>query len=37
MLICCSKNQSFLPQDVETHTSYQHHNFHTIGISALKL
>jgi hypothetical protein len=23
-------------RDVETHTSYQHHNFHTTGVNALK-
>jgi hypothetical protein len=24
-------------RDIETHTSYQHHNFHTTGLNALKL
>jgi hypothetical protein len=26
----------FLQGDIETHTSYQHHNFHTTGVNALK-
>jgi len=27
---------SFLQQDIETHNSYQHNNFHTTGVNALK-
>jgi hypothetical protein len=38
MLIHYSKktDHSFLWRDVETHTSYERHNFHTTGINALK-
>jgi len=36
-LIRCSKFRSLiLRRDVETHTSYQRHNFHTTNTDALK-
>jgi hypothetical protein len=38
MLIHCYRNRSLIfGRDVETHTSYQRHNFHTNGVHALKL
>jgi hypothetical protein len=37
ILICCSKtDHSFLRRDVETHTSYKRHYFHTADVNALK-
>jgi hypothetical protein len=37
MLICCTKNQSLIFVPRHRNTSYQHHNFHTTGINALRL
>jgi hypothetical protein len=37
MLIRCAKTyHSFLRRDVEIHTTYQIHNFHTTGVNALE-
>jgi hypothetical protein len=34
--VALKTDHSFLWRDVETHTSYQRHNFHTVGINYLK-
>jgi len=36
LILGSTTDHSFLRRDVETHTSYQPHNFHTTGVNVLK-